>query len=220
VGKIRIAICEDVREVREGFRYLLNLDSEIQVLGAYSDAESLMTALEADALDQGAFKPDIILMDIGLPGMSGIEATGLIKERFPRIEVLILTIFEEERKIMDAIEHGAAGYVMKNTRPGDLVAQIKELRAGGSPISPIVARKLFSELRRERSHSSGEEYHLTAREREVVQAIVEGLTYREIADRYGIAGSTVKKHILNIYKKLDVRSKVEFMKKVMKSDLI
>ncbi|TVR68430.1 MAG: DNA-binding response regulator [Spirochaetaceae bacterium] len=212
---MRVAICEDVREVREGFRYLLNLDPEIQVLGAYSDAESLLEALETVILE-----PDIILMDIGLPGMSGIEATGIIKERFPRMEVLILTIFEEERKIIDAIERGAAGYVMKNTRPGDLVAQIKELNAGGSPISPGVARKLFAELRRERSHSSGTEYHLTAREHEVVHAIVEGLTYREIADRYGIAGSTVKKHILNIYKKLDVRSKVEFMKKVMNSDLI
>lgn len=215
MSKIRVAICEDVREVREGFRYLLNLDPEIQVLGAYSDAESLLEALETVILE-----PDIILMDIGLPGMSGIEATGIIKERFPRMEVLILTIFEEERKIIDAIERGAAGYVMKNTRPGDLVAQIKELNAGGSPISPGVARKLFAELRRERSYSSGTEYHLTAREHEVVHAIVEGLTYREIADRYGIAGSTVKKHILNIYKKLDVRSKVEFMKKVMNSDLI
>lgn len=212
---IRIAICEDEREVREGLRYLLNLDPEIQILGTYSDAETLLEALRS-----GALEPDIILMDIVLPGMSGIDATGLIKERYPRIEVLILTIFEEERKIMNAIEQGAAGYVAKNTRPGDLVAQIKELNDGGSPISPFVARKLFSELRRERTHLSGDEFRLTMREREIVKAIVEGLTYREIADRFNIAGSTVKKHILNIYKKLDVSSKVEFMKKVMNSDLV
>lgn len=215
MSRIRVAICEDVQEVREGFRYLLNLDPEIQVTGAYSDAESLLAALK-----EVRPQPDIVLMDIGLPGMSGIEATGIVKQRYPRLEVLILTIFEEERKIFDAIEQGAAGYVMKNTRPGDLVAQIKELNAGGSPISPGVARKLFAELRRERSHSSGMEFKLTAREHEVVQAIVEGLTYREIAERYGIAGSTVKKHILNVYKKLDVRSKVEFMKKVMNTDLV
>jgi DNA-binding NarL/FixJ family response regulator len=212
---IKVAICEDVREVREGFRYLLNLDPEIQVLDTFSDAEGLLKYLES-----GEVPPDVVLMDIVLPGMNGIEATGIIKRDFPSVEVLILTIFEEERKIMAAIDRGAAGYVVKNTSPGDLVAQIKDLHAGGSPISPLIARKLFSELRRERGHSSGEEYHLTAREREVVQAIVEGLTYREIAERYHIAGSTVKKHILNIYKKLQVSSKVEFMKKVMNSDLI
>ncbi len=212
---IRVAICEDVRDVREGFRYLLNLDPEIQVLGAYSDAEALL-----DALGGGDLEPDIVLMDIVLPGVNGIEATGIIKERYPAIEVLILTIFEEQRKIMDAIEQGAAGYVMKNTRPGELVAQIKELYAGGSPISPGVARKLLLELRRERGHSSAEEFHLTAREQEIVRGIVEGLNYREIATRYNIAGATVKKHILNIYKKLEVNSRVEFMKKVLNSDLV
>lgn len=215
MSNIRVAICEDVREVREGFRYLLDLDPGIQVLGAYSDAESLLHALEA-----GELKPDIVLMDIVLPGINGIEATSVIKERYPLIEVLILTIFEEEEKILTAIEAGAAGYVMKNTSPGDLVAQIKELAAGGSPISPGAARKLFAELRRERSHGAVQDYHLTAREREVVQAIVEGLTYREIGERFHIAGATVKKHILNIYKKLNVRSKVEFMKKVMNTDLV
>ncbi len=214
MNAIKVAICEDVQEVREGFRYLLNLDPEIRVLGAFRDAETLLSHLDGDAI-----LPDVVLMDIVLPGMTGIEATGIIRERFPKVEVLILTIFEEERKIMSAIERGAAGYVVKNTSPGELVAQIKELYAGGSPISPLIARKLFSELRRERC-TSGDEYHLTAREREIVGAIVEGLTYREIAERYHIAGSTVKKHILNIYKKLQVNSKVEFMKKVMNSDLV
>lgn len=212
---ISVAICEDEREVREGFRYLLNLDPDIRVLGAYSDAEALIRAL-----DEGLIRPEIVLMDIVLPGISGIEATGYIRERYPHVEVLILTIFEEESKIMQAIERGAIGYVVKSSRPGDLVAQIKEVKSGGSPISPHVARKLLSEFRRERARRPGEEYNLTTREREIVGAIVEGLTYREIADRYGIAASTVKRHILNIYKKLSVNSKVEFMKKVFESDLI
>ena len=212
---INIVICEDETEVREGFRYLLELDPEIRIRGVYERAELLLEKLESREVE-----PEIILMDIVVPGMSEIDATGKIKERFPGIDVLILTIFEEEEKIIEAIEKGASGYILKNTKPGDLVAQIKELKAGGSPISPHVARKLFTELRRERSRSSAEEFNLTAREREIVQAIVEGLTYREIADRYHIAGSTVKKHIINIYKKLQVNSKVEFMKKVMSSDLL
>jgi DNA-binding NarL/FixJ family response regulator len=212
---ISVAICEDEQEVREGFRYLLNLDPDIRVLGVYSAAEALIAAL-----DEGLIRPEIVLMDIVLPGMSGIDATGYIRERHPAIEVLILTIFEEEAKIMQAIEQGAAGYVVKSTRPGDLVAQIKDVKSGGSPISPHVARKLLSEFRRERVRRPSDEFNLTTREREIVGAIVEGLTYREIADRYNIAASTVKRHILNIYKKLRVNSKVEFMKKVFESDLI
>ena len=212
---ISVVICEDVQEVREGFRYLLELDPEIRVLSVYSDAESLLSSL-----DEAEIPPEIVLMDIALPGMSGIEATAHIKQGHPETEVLILTIFEEEKKILDAIERGAAGYILKHTKPSDLVAQIKELKAGGSPVSPHVARKLFSELRRERSRHTTEDFHLTAREREIVRAIVDGLTYREIGERYHIAGSTVKKHILNIYRKLEVNSKVEFMKKVMNSDLL
>ncbi|MFA7566622.1 MAG: response regulator transcription factor [Alkalispirochaeta sp.] len=212
---IKVAICEDVREVREGFRYLLSIAPEIRVIGAFSSAEEMI-----GYLDSGAVIPDIVLMDIVLPGISGIEATGIIKHRYPSVEILILTVFEEERKIIAAIEHGAAGYVVKNTSPGELIAQIKDLHAGGSPISPQIARKLFSELRRGRPHPFTEEYGLTPREREVVQAIVKGLTYREIAEQLNIAGSTAKKHILNIYKKMQVTSKVEFMKKVMKTDLL
>ncbi|MFO7849028.1 MAG: response regulator transcription factor [Spirochaetia bacterium] len=212
---IHIIICEDVLEVREGFRYLLDLDPEIKVNGAYPGAEEMLEDLSA-----GKIKPDIILMDIVLPGIDGITATGEIKNLYPDIDVLILTIFEEKEKIMEAIEKGASGYILKNTKPGELVAQIKEMRDGGSPVSPHVARKLFSELRREHHRPEGEHFHLTEREREIVRAIVDGLTYREIAERYNIAGSTVKKHILNIYKKLEVRSKVEFMKKVMGSDLL
>ena len=212
---IKVAICEDVREVREGFRYLLSIAPEIRVIGAFSSAEEMI-----GYLDSGAVIPDIVLMDIVLPGISGIEAKGIIKHRYPSVEILILTVFEEEQKIIAAIEHGAAGYVVKNTSPGELIAQIKDLHAGGSPISPQIARKLFSELRRGRPHPFTEEYGLTPREREVVQAIVKGLTYREIAEQLNIAGSTAKKHILNIYKKMQVTSKVEFMKKVMKTDLL
>jgi DNA-binding NarL/FixJ family response regulator len=212
---IKLAICEDQPEVRNGFRYLLSLDPDIRVIGVFEDAEALLEALRARSLS-----PEIVLMDIVLPGIDGIEATRILKQRQPGIEVLILTIFEEKEKILEAIEAGAAGYLLKNTRPADLAVQIKELHAGGSPISPNVARTLFSELQRERRRDSSEQFHLTSREREIVRAVVEGLTYREIAERYSIAGSTVKKHILNIYSKLEVNSRVEFMKKVMGSDLL
>ncbi|MGC9313857.1 MAG: response regulator transcription factor, partial [Sediminispirochaetaceae bacterium] len=208
---IRIMICEDVKDVREGFRYLLNMDSEIKVAAAYASAEELLQGMAR----LGA--PDIVLMDIELPGMSGIEATSRVKELYPEAAVLILTIFEEEEKILHAIQAGATGYILKNTKPGELIAQIKTLYQGGSPISPNVARVLLQEFQRDYSTRSHGDFNLTAREKEIVCGIVDGLTYRQIAEQYNISGATVKKHILHIYRKLNVRSKVEFMKKVMDS---
>jgi DNA-binding NarL/FixJ family response regulator len=211
---IRIMICEDEREAREGFRYLLALDEEIRVMGAFASAEALIDSI------QEVGPPDIVMMDIGLPEMSGIEATRIIHERWPEVNILILTIFEEEEKILSAVQAGAAGYVLKNTRPGELTSQIKALHRGGSPISPGVARKLLGELRREMAPVKQVDYHITRREEDIMKCIVKGYTYREIAECCNISGSTVKKHILHIYKKLDVSSKVEFMKKVMQDDLL
>src|SRR6056297_3236204 len=211
---IRLMICEDVKDVREGFRYLLNMEEGMKVVDAYESAEQMLKGMK----HLGA--PDIILMDIELPGMTGIEATTEVKRLYPEVAVLILTIFEEEEKILNAIQAGATGYILKNTSPGELITQIKTLHAGGSPISPNVARILLQEFQRDYSTRNHDDYNLTPREKEIVHGIVKGLTYRQIADHYGISGATVKKHILHIYKKLNVRSKVEFMKKVMDSDLM
>ncbi|HEB10052.1 MAG TPA: response regulator transcription factor, partial [Spirochaetales bacterium] len=116
---IKLVIVEDVKEVREGLKYLLSLDKEITVVKAYKDAEGLLKDLSIMTT------PDVILMDIGLPRMSGIKATSLIKEKYPEVNVLILTIFEEEEKILSAVKAGATGYILKNMEPGELVGQIK-----------------------------------------------------------------------------------------------
>lgn len=206
---ITLMICEDVKDVREGLKYLLGMEEEIHVLEAVSSAEDLFLAI------QKCGQPDIVLMDIVLPGMSGIEATKRIKATYPDIRVLILTIFEEEEKILSAIQAGATGYILKNTRPGEVVSQIRALHSGGSPISPNVARVLLDEFRKDNTNRIKEDYRLTPREKEIMKGIIQGYTYREIAEQCNIASSTVKKHILHIYKKLKVNSKVEFIKKVM-----
>lgn len=206
---ITLMICEDVKDAREGLRYLLGMEEDIHVLEAVASAEDLFLAI------QRCGQPDIVLMDIVLPGMSGIEATEKIKRTYPAVKVLILTIFEEEEKILSAIQAGATGYILKNTRPGEVVSQIKALHSGGSPISPNVARVLLDEFRKDNSSRIQEDYRLTPREKEIMKGIIKGYTYREIAEQYNIASSTVKKHILHIYKKLEVNSKVEFIKKVM-----
>lgn len=206
-------ICEDVKEVREGLRYILDLEEDLNVQAVVPSGEELLEIVER----RGA--PDIVLMDIGLSGISGIETTRILGEKFPEVKILILTIFEEEEKILSAIQAGATGYVLKNTRPGDLVDQIKALYSGGSPVSPAVARVILKEFRKDCLSPPCEDYHLTPREKEIMQKIVDGYTYREIACECNIAASTVKKHILHIYRKLNVNSKVEFIKKVMDWDM-
>jgi DNA-binding NarL/FixJ family response regulator len=211
---IKLVIVEDVKEVRDGLRYLLNLDSTLQVIGTYARAEALLEVLAITP------RPDIVLMDIGLPAMNGIEATRRIKEFDPGISILILTIFEEIEAILDAIRAGADGYLLKNTKPGQLVEQIKNVRAGGSPISPIVARRLLQEIQQEKKHHPKQDYCLTPREKEILKSIADGYTYREIARNHYIADSTAKKHILHIYRKLNVSSKAEFVRKVIDEELI
>jgi len=211
---LRLAIVEDVAETREGLRFLLGLDEGIKVVGAFERAEALIKAVRS------GLSLEVVLMDIKLPGMSGIEAVGLLREIRPEISVIMLTVFEEEKKISDSILAGAVGYVLKNTKPEILIEQIKSIHSGGSPISPKVARTILDGWRKDSVLPPRDGYNLTRREKDVLKAIVEGKTYREIAENSGLAGSTVKKHILNIYRKLHVHSKVEFVKKVIREKLV
>ncbi len=211
---IHIAIVEDSIDAREGFRYLLNLDPDIKVIQAFESAEPLL--MQEELLNN----IDVILMDIELPGMDGIEATHRIRRAYPDIDILILTIFEEQDKILRAIHAGATGYVLKNSDPTELVSQIKSIREGGSPISPHVARKLLEQMQKSNDQQrTPEDYQLTKREIEICIEIINGYTYREMAEHLNMAGSTAKRHILNVYKKLGVNSKVEFMKKVVDEGL-
>ena len=211
-GRPRVMLVED--------EFVVSLTLEVQVKAAGCDV--IGTAHDAESAIEMAceLRPDVILMDIGLPAMNGIEATRHIKNRYPGISILILTIFEEIEGILDAIKAGADGYLLKNTRPGQLVEQIKNVRAGGSPISPTVARRLLQEIQKEKEHHPKQDYSLTPREKEILKSIADGLTYKEIAQQHYIAESTAKKHILHIYRKLNVSSKVEFVRKVIDERLI
>lgn len=211
---VSLAIVEDEKNVREGLKYLLGLDGRIRIAASFGRAEELFSYL-----DEGG-RVDIILMDIHLPGMDGIEATRRLQICRPEIIVLILTIFEEEETILDAIKAGAKGYILKNTKPDALLDQIMSAVSEGSPISPTVARRILDEIRRGDVGSRTSDYALTARETEVLRDIVNGLTYRELADKHHIAGSTAKKHILHIYQKLNVNSKAEVVKKALEEKLV
>lgn len=214
-GPTTLAIVEDQKEVREGLVYLLGLDPRVRVVASFERAEDLLARVGS-----GAVRPDIVLMDIHLPGMDGIAATRALQSAHPDGVVLILTIFEEPDTILAAFKAGAKGYILKNTRPDALLEQILSARDEGSPISPTVARRLLDELRRDARDAPPADYGLTAREREVLRDIVDGLTYRELAEKHHIAGSTAKKHMLHIYQKLNVSSKAEIVRKALDERLV
>lgn len=211
---IRIVIVEDIKDVREGLKYILSLEPSFKVLETFESAEKMLYKIKK------GLNPHVILMDIELPDINGIEATRIVTDNYPDIAVLILTIFEEEKKILESIRAGARGYILKNTKPHDLIDQIRSLYQGGSPISPSIARKILAEIQKETPKPKKKEYNLTVREKQILEEIIEGHTYRQIADKFGIASSTAKKHILHIYQKLNVSSKVEIVKKVIKEGLI
>lgn len=210
---IKLVIVEDQKEVREGLRYLLGLDQRIQVVKTFERAEELLAFLS------GLVIPDMVLMDIGLPGLSGIEATRAIRKRFPDMRVLILTVFEDEEKLLASIRAGANGYILKNTKPEILLEQVLSAAADGAPLSPQLARRLFDDIRRRDGSAEQEDYGLTPREKEIVRDVVDGLTSPEIAKKHNIAASTAKKHILHIYRKLGVGTKAEFVRKAMRGNL-
>lgn len=209
-----VAIVEDQKEVREGLVYLLGRDGRISIAGGFERAEAFIAWLGTNR------PPDIVLMDINLPGMSGIDATRAILSLHPDMNVLILTVFEEHDTILSAFRSGARGYLLKNTRPDALVDQILLSVDDGSPISPTVARRLLDEVRRGGEAGTAADYGLTTREKEVLRDIVDGLTYRELAEKHHIAGSTAKKHILHIYQKLNVSSKAEIVRKALDEKLV
>jgi DNA-binding NarL/FixJ family response regulator len=178
---IRLVIVEDQKEVREGLRYLLGLDRRIHVVRTFDRAEGLLEYLAE------APRPDLVLMDIGLPGMSGIEATRTLRKAIPDINIIILTVFEDEEKLLASIRAGANGYILKNTKPETLLEQYHQLRHGRVPDKPAVARRLLDEIKNRDGGEDRVDYGLTPREKVILKDAADGLTYKEIAEKNHIA---------------------------------
>lgn len=212
----RIAIFDDNRNIRDSIQLLLQTEPEFEVVGAFSHV--------LDCIDDvRQSKPDVILMDIEMPGMTGIEAVRSIKKEFPNILILMQTVFEDDDRVFDSICAGASGYILKNFLNTKLVDSIKELQYGGSPMSPSVARKVFNKMQTLAAHVKPEaapDYNLTAREKEVLGCIVDGLAYKMIADKLSISYETVRSHVKKIYEKLHVASLTEVVSKAMKERIV
>lgn len=202
---ISIAIVEDLDEVRNGLKSFLALSEGFTVLDTFKTAEE--AAIEIPQL-----QPDIVIMDINLPGMNGIDCIKQIKDKTPVTQFMMFTVYENDEKVFEALKAGASGYLLKNTGLIQLVESLKELYTGGSPMSSSIARKLVSVFR-DREKEARPVQALSDRENEILQLLAKGLLYKEIADQLSIATNTVRQHIHKIYEKLHVQNRTEAINK-------
>jgi DNA-binding NarL/FixJ family response regulator len=208
----KVAIIEDVRALRDGFYMLIDGTEGFRCTGRFRTME--------EALDQVGYElPDVVLVDIGLPGMSGIEGARLLKQRYPGLALLMLTVYDDDDRIFDAMCAGACGYLLKKTPPARLLESLKEAVQGGAPMSPEVARRVISLFRDIRPPDRAD-YHLTPHETRLLKLLVEGHNYKTAAAHLGVSFNTICFHIKHIYEKLQVHSKSAAVAKALRNRLV
>ncbi|MBN2665740.1 MAG: response regulator transcription factor [Bacteroidales bacterium] len=207
-----VGIVEDNKKIRDLIQRYLDMQDELSCPVAVDTVEEMMDYLEEHR------KPGVILMDIQLPGMSGIEGIGLIKQKYPEIEIIMLTVYHDSHKIFNSLCAGASGYLLKHTSLPEIKESILKLLDGGAPMSPQIARKVINHFQDQQPKKNAES-DLTPREHDIVNGLVDGLSYKMIADRYDISIDTVRAHIRNIYKKLHVNSKAEVIAKSLRGEI-
>jgi len=209
---IRVAIVEDQRDIREGLTTLINSTSGYQCTGAYRSMEEGLEGIKRNM-------PDIALCDIGLPGMSGIEGIRILKERHPQLQLMMLTVYDDDDRIFDALCAGACGYLLKRTSPKRLLESLSEAASGGAPMSPEVASRVIKLFRDIRPPEKAD-YELTPHETRLLKLIVQGHNYTTAAEELGVSYNTVKFHMRRIYEKLEVHSKSEAVAKALRDRII
>jgi DNA-binding NarL/FixJ family response regulator len=209
---ITVAIIEDEREVRKGFSFILDNTDGFACVGDFKSYEDALASLTA--------APDVLLSDIGLPGMTGVVGVKVFRQKFPSTAVIMLTVYSDDDKIFQSICNGASGYVLKKEPPTKILDAIKEVHAGGAPMSSEIAMRVvmaFRNLKPPKSESAG---MLSRREEEILQELVKGNSYKSTADHLFISVHTVRFHIRSIYEKLHVHSKSEAVAKALKDRLV
>lgn len=210
---IRVTIFEDNKSLRFGLYQLINGSEGFICAGAFEDCLDLLKNIEET-------KPDVVLMDIQMPGINGIEAVGILREKYPDLKILMQTIFEDNEKIFQSILAGASGYILKNTSPSRFLEYIKETFEGGAPMSPSVATKVLKMIAEQSPSAKVNTFNLSEREKEILSCLVKGMSYKLIADACFISIDTVRGHIRNIYEKLHVHSKGEAIATAIKGKIV
>jgi Response regulator containing a CheY-like receiver domain and an HTH DNA-binding domain len=205
---ITVAIVEDNEQLRATLARVLNRAEGFRCVNHYGDAESALQALPKDA-------PEVVLMDINLPGMNGVECVRRLKQALPKTQVVMLTVYEDTENIFNALAAGAAGYLLKRTKSAELLEAIREVHRGGSPMTTHIARKVTQSFQRAGPSSQPTE-NLSEREQEVLDCLSQGFLYKEIAEKLGISYETVHTYIRRIYEKLQVRTRTEAVAKFLR----
>ena len=213
-GKIRVMLFEDNKHLRDSLYFLITTSAEFECVAAFPDTRQALQHVRH-------FKPDVIMTDIEMPVMNGIDTTRLIKGEYPTMKILVLTVFEDKEKIFQALCAGGSGYILKNSTPEQILQALMDTYKGGSPLSPSVAKLVvqFFQLNMPVATST-EDYNLTPKEKELLECLADGKSYKMIADKMSISLETVKTHIKNIYSKLNVNSKDEALKIARQTKLI
>jgi DNA-binding NarL/FixJ family response regulator len=209
---VRVVIIEDLLEVREGLAVLINGTIGFECTGRFRTMEEALAGIDAS-------RPSVILTDIGLPGMNGIEGTRILSARYPDVPILALSVYGDDENVFDAICAGASGYLLKNTPPARLLEALTEVVAGGAPMSPEIARRVVTVFRDFRPPERSS-YQLTPQETELLRLMIDGHHYKTAAREMGISTSTVSFHLKHIYQKLQVHSKSEAVVKALRERLI
>ena len=209
---IKVVIIEDLRDIREGLAALLNGTEGYKCVGKFGSMEEALRNIQRDV-------PDVILSDIGLPGMDGIEGVRLIKEKYPEMTILMLSVYNDNERIFDALCAGAQGYLLKKTPPARIVESLNEALGGGAPMSPEIARKVIT-LFRDIRPPERVDYDLTPHETRLLKLLIEGHTKKTAALEIGVSVNTVSFHLKRVYEKLQVHSKSEAVAKALKNRII
>jgi DNA-binding NarL/FixJ family response regulator len=209
---IKVAIIEDERDIREGLGMLVNYTDGFECVGKYGSMEEAITSIRHRT-------PDVVLSDIGLPGMDGIEGVKILKETYPQMVILMLSVYDDNERIFDALCAGAVGYLLKKTPPAKLIDSLRDAIGGGSPMSPEIARKVVA-LFRDFRPPAQVDYDLSPHELRILKLLVEGHSYKTAAAKLNVTTSTISFHLTNIYEKLQVHSKSEAVAKALQHRLI
>jgi len=215
MSRTKVLLVDDQLLFRKGLRALLEAEDDLEIVSEASDGQ--------EALDKvKAYRPDIVLMDVHMPGCDGIQGTRLIKADHPDVKVVILTVSDEDDDLFEAIKAGAEGYLLKNLRPEELTQMLRSVMLNEAPVSPAIASKLLGEFRRQPLHDEGpsNEPELTARERDVLQLVAEGLSNAEIGVKLCVVEGTVKNHLHNILEKLHLQNRVQAAAYAMRAGLV
>ncbi|HWB24976.1 MAG TPA: response regulator transcription factor [Chitinophagaceae bacterium] len=212
-GKIKVMIFEDNKHLRDSLYFLVNTSAEFECIAAFPDTRQALQHVKH-------FNPDVIIMDIEMPVMNGIDTTRLIKGEFPGMKIMILTVFEDKERIFQALCAGGSGYLLKNSTPQQIIQGLSDTYKGGSPLSPSVAKMVVQFFQLTMPVVNAEDYNLTPKEKELLECLADGKSYKMIADKMGISIETVKTHIKSVYRKLHVNSSHEAVAKVIRQRIV